>query len=111
VSAASSASLRPCPAEIRTERLILRRWREDDFVPYAHLSGEFAYPLEAAQAALAEVVACTARQNAPSRRVKENLGTTHDPAEDIPPPAVPLDHPLRMSVLYRLPRHAFPVAA
>ena len=75
--------------------------------------------MEAARAALAdvfrrtdlpEVVAYTARQNAPSRRVMEKLGMVHDPAEDFPHPAVPLDHPLCMSVLYRLPRHAFRVS-
>jgi ribosomal-protein-alanine N-acetyltransferase len=195
VSAAARAPLRPCPAEIRTERLILRRWREDDFAPHARLSGDphvmryfhrtrsldegvaegrwlaerfehdglgpwaveaprvarflgfvgcwrtrrempftpaveigwrldapywgSGYAAEAARAALAdvfrrtdlpEVVAYTARQNAPSRRVMEKLGMTHDPAEDFPHPAVPLDHPLRMSVLYRLPRHAFQVS-
>jgi RimJ/RimL family protein N-acetyltransferase len=40
VSATSSASLHPCPAEIRTERLILRRWREADLESYAALQSD-----------------------------------------------------------------------
>ena len=183
----------PGPAEIRTERLILRRWREDDLAPYARLSGDpqvmryfhrtrtledgtaegrwlaerfdvdgygpwaveapgltpflgfvgcwrtrrelpftpaveigwrldkpywgRGYAVEAAQASLAdlfartdltEVVAYTARQNAPSRRVMEKLGMTHDPAKDFQHPAVPQDHPLATSVLYRLDRPTRP---
>lgn len=30
----------PCPDEIRTERLILRRWREEDRPLYAHLNAD-----------------------------------------------------------------------
>ncbi len=178
-----------CPEAIRTERLVLRRWREEDFARHAALqsnpdvrrffvrtmtweegladarmhAGHFdrhgfgfwvvelpgekpligiagvrrierempfrplvdvgwlfgptawgqGYATEAARAALndvftriklPEVVAYTARQNAPSRHVMQRLGMTHDPAEDFPHPAAPDDHPLRMSVLYRLRR-------
>jgi RimJ/RimL family protein N-acetyltransferase len=182
----------PCPEEIRTERLILRRWRETDHEPYARLSGDphvmryfhkirnaeesafearwlderfgldgfgpwalevpgvapfigFAgcwrvvrdlpfgpaveigwrldadywgkgYAPEAARAALHdvfartnldEIVAYTAHDNEPSRRVMEKLGMTYDPAADFLHPAVPVDHPRAPTVLYRLRRKAF----
>ncbi|MGO4571973.1 GNAT family N-acetyltransferase [Microvirga sp. 2TAF3] len=184
--------MQPCPDEIRTERLILRRWRDTDRPGYARLNADshvmrffhkmrtreesdteaqwlddrFAldgfgpwaveapgiadfigfvgiwrivrelpftpaveigwrldqpywgkgYAVEAAKSSLkdvfsrtdlAEIVAYTAVQNEPSRRVMEKLGMVYDPADDFPHPAVPEDHPLRMSVLYRLSRHAF----
>jgi RimJ/RimL family protein N-acetyltransferase len=182
----------PCPAEIRTDRLILRRWREEDLPLYARLNadehvmrffpktrsreesdtearwlderfdldgfGPWAveapnvapfigfvgiwrimrelpftpaieigwrldlpywgrgYAVEAAKAALhdvfartdlPEIVAYTARQNQPSRRVMEKLGMRYDEADDFDHPVVPEGHPLRRHVLYRLPRQAF----
>jgi RimJ/RimL family protein N-acetyltransferase len=182
----------PCPAEIRTERLILRRWRETDHAPFARLCGDphvmryfhntrnleesarearwlderfeidgfgpwaieipgvapfigfvgcwqvvrplpfcpaveigwridepywgKGYTPEAARAALAdvfartdldEIVAYTARPNEPSRRVMDKLEMTCDPADDFRHPAVPEDHPLSATVLYRLRRAAF----
>jgi RimJ/RimL family protein N-acetyltransferase len=184
--------MQPCPNEIRTERLILRRWRETDWPAFAALNanphvmrffhrtrsreesdqsarwlderfaldgfGPWAvevpgiasfigfvgiwrvvqdlpftpaieigwrldepywgkgYALEAAQASLSdvfartdldEIVAYTAEPNAPSRRVMEKLGMTHDPAENFLHPTVPDGHPLQLSVLYRLKRAAF----
>ena len=181
----------PCPDEIRTERLILRRWREEDLPLYARLNadehvmrffpktrsrgesdaearwlderftldgfGPWAveapgvapfigfvgcwrivrelpftpaveigwrldapywgkgYAVEAAKASLkdvfartdlAEIVAYTARQNEPSRRVMEKLRMSYDDAADFDHPAVPEAHPLRRTVLYRLPRPA-----
>jgi len=182
----------PCPDEIRTERLILRRWREEDRPPFARLTADehvmrffpktrsreesdtearwlderFAldafgpwavevpgaapfigfvgcwrivrelpftpaveigwrldrsywgkgYAVEAARAALRdvfarttlpEIVAYTARQNEPSRRVMEKLGMRYDPGADFDHPAVPEGHPLRRHVLYRIAREAF----
>jgi RimJ/RimL family protein N-acetyltransferase len=70
------------------------------------------YATEAARAAidfgfgtlgLDEIVAMIAPANAPSRRVAERLGMTHDPADDFDHPLVP-DGPLRRHVLYRLAR-------
>jgi RimJ/RimL family protein N-acetyltransferase len=67
------------------------------------------YATEAARAALRfafeelrcpEVVSFTALANAPSRRVMERLGMTHDPADDFDHPAVP-DGPLLRHALYR----------
>jgi ribosomal-protein-alanine N-acetyltransferase len=49
-----------------------------------------------------ELVAFTADQNAPSRRVMKKLGMTRDPADDFDHPGVPQGHALRRHVLYRL---------
>lgn len=55
-----------------------------------------------------EIVSMTTTSNAPSRRVMEKIGMTHDPAEDFDHPNVP-SGPLRRHVLYRIQRA--PVAA
>lgn len=184
--------MRPCPDEIRTERLILRRWRESDRPAYARLNadphvmrffektrnreesdaeaqrlddrfgldgfGPWAveapgvadfvgfvgcwrilrelpftpaveigwrldqpywgkgFAVEAAKAALrdvfertelSEIVAYTARQNEPSRRVMEKLGMSYDQAADFKHPAVEDGHPLQAHVLYRISRQTF----
>ena len=174
-------------AELRTERLLLRGWRDADLEPFAALNGDpetmryfpapltreesdalaararaqieaegwglwavevpgvadFAgfvglaipsfeasftpavevgwrlarehwgkgYATEAARAAVAhgfgelgldEIVSFTLRLNEPSIRVMERIGMTRDPAEDFDHPRVPVGHPLRPHVLYRL---------
>ena len=48
-----------------------------------------------------ELVSFTVAQNAPSRRVMEKIGMTHDPADDFDHPLLPIGHPLRRHVLYR----------
>ena len=48
------------------------------------------------------LVACTVPGNAPSRRVMQRLGMSHDPADDFDHPRVPSDHPFHRHVLYRL---------
>lgn len=69
------------------------------------------YAPEAARAALdwgfqhlkiPEIVSFTAHQNLPSRRVMEKLGMTHHPHDDFDHPLLPINHPLRPHVLYRL---------
>lgn len=69
------------------------------------------YATEAARAALAhgfgtlgldEVVSFTAVVNEPSIAVMRRLGMRTDPAEDFDHPAVPVGHPVRRHVLYRL---------
>lgn len=74
------------------------------------------YAPEAARAALRdafarlsvpEIVAYTAVPNTPSRQVMEKLGMTREPAEDFDHFRVPVGHPLRRHVLYRLSADAF----
>ena len=71
------------------------------------------YATEGALAALAfgfdmlhldEIVAFTVPANAPSRRVMEKIGMTHNPADDFDHPLVPEGHPLKRHVLYRRTR-------
>lgn len=51
-----------------------------------------------------EVVSMTSPLNRRSCAVMQRLGMTHDPADDFDHPRVPVDHPLRRHVLYRLSR-------
>ena len=51
-----------------------------------------------------EVVSFTTVANLASRRVMRRLGMSHDPSEDFDHPRLPLGHPLRRHVLYRLAR-------
>jgi RimJ/RimL family protein N-acetyltransferase len=182
-------------AELRTERLLLRQWRDEDLEPFAELNAnpetmrffpapqsraesdalaerarrqieaegwglwavevaggapfigfvglarpsfeahftpavEIGWRLarghwgrghatEAGRAALAygfgeldldEIVSFTSGLNEPSWRVMERLGMSHDPADDFEHPRVPVGHPLRLHVLYRLDRPAWAVS-
>jgi ribosomal-protein-alanine N-acetyltransferase len=54
--------------------------------------------------ALDEIVSFTTHGNTRSRRVMERLGMRHDPVDDFDNPNVPLGHPIRAHVLYRLER-------
>jgi RimJ/RimL family protein N-acetyltransferase len=51
---------------------------------------------------LSEVVSFTAEGKVRSRRVMERLGMTHDLADDFEHPRLPVGHPLRKHVLYRI---------
>jgi RimJ/RimL family protein N-acetyltransferase len=71
------------------------------------------YASEAARAALDfgfetigldEIVSFTVPANVRSRRVMERLGMRHSSADDFDHPNVPVGHPLRRHVLYRLAR-------
>lgn len=53
---------------------------------------------------LDEIVSFTVPANVRSRRVMEKLGMTHDPRDDFDHPHLPLGHPMRRHVLYRLKR-------
>jgi RimJ/RimL family protein N-acetyltransferase len=53
---------------------------------------------------LDSLVSFTVPENLRSRRVMEKLGMTHDPRDDFDHPNLPVDHPLRRHVLYRLNR-------
>jgi RimJ/RimL family protein N-acetyltransferase len=90
---------------------------ESAFTPCVEIGWRLAAPFwnhgyatEAARATLAfgfdvltleEIVAFTAVHNAPSRRVMEKLGMTHNPADDFDHPKIAPGHPLRRHVLYR----------
>ncbi|RJK96159.1 N-acetyltransferase [Vallicoccus soli] len=71
------------------------------------------YATEGARAALAhgfgalgleEVVSMTVPANTRSRAVMERLGMHRDPGDDFEHPGLPVGHPLRPHVLYRLRR-------
>jgi RimJ/RimL family protein N-acetyltransferase len=183
-------------ADLRTERLLLRQWRDEDLAPFAELNGDpetmrffpappsreesdqlaarerrqideegwglwavevvggagfigfvglarpsfearftpgvevgwrlardhwgHGYATEAGRAALAhgfedlgleEIVSFTSPLNEPSWRVMQRLGMSHDPADDFEHPRVPVGHPLRLHVLYRLSRADWAVRA
>lgn len=53
---------------------------------------------------LQEIVANAVPANRNSRRVMEKLGMSRTAADDFDHPLVPIEHPLRRQVLYRLPR-------
>jgi RimJ/RimL family protein N-acetyltransferase len=53
---------------------------------------------------LREILSFTAAGNAASRRVMEKLGMARDQDEDFEHPSLPVGHPLRRHVLYRLTR-------
>ena len=73
------------------------------------------YATEAARAAVAfgfetlgldEILSWTTVANQRSRAVMERIGMTHDPADDFDHPRLPVGHPVRPHVLYRLGRPA-----
>ena len=53
---------------------------------------------------LEALVSFTVPANLGSRRVMEKVGMIHDPSEDFDHPSLPVGHPLRRHVLYRLRR-------
>lgn len=96
---------------------------EAPFTPCVEIGWRFArfawgngYATEAAGAALRfgfevakldEIVSFTPHGNHRSRRVMERIGMRRDPADDFDYPNIPVDHPLRRHVLYRLERKEF----
>jgi 3-dehydroquinate dehydratase/shikimate dehydrogenase len=104
---------------------LARPWFEAHFTPAIEIGWRLApdfwghgYATEGARAALAfafdrlqlaEVVSFTTVTNMPSRRVMERIGMTHDETDDFDHPALPLGHPLRRHVLYRVRRPAGPI--
>lgn len=112
--------------ELRTPRLLLRGWRDEDlapfdapFMPAVEMGWRLGAPhwgrglaAEAALASLAfgfdrvglaEVVAFTSPGNTRSVTLMRRLGMTHDPADDFDHPAVAEGHRLRRHVLCRMP--------
>jgi RimJ/RimL family protein N-acetyltransferase len=90
------------------------------FTPAVEIGWRFAaeawghgYATEAATAAvrfgfetvrLDEILSWTTVANQPSRRVMKRLGMTRSPADDFDHPSIPMGHPIRRHVLYRLAR-------
>ncbi|MEQ8654716.1 MAG: GNAT family protein [Kiloniellales bacterium] len=64
-----------------------------------------AYGFE--QLGLPRIVSFTATTNQRSTAVMRRLGMTHDPALDFDHPWLPLGHPLRRHLLYRITREEF----
>lgn len=74
------------------------------------------YALEAAQAVLAfafeqlqleQLLAFTVPANLPSQALMQRLGMQRNPAEDFQHPLLPVGHPLRAHLLYRLRRDSW----
>ncbi len=58
---------------------------------------------------LKEVVSFTSLLNRRSIRIMEKIGLQHDPKDDFDHPSLPIDHPLRRHVLFRLNKEWFDV--
>ncbi|MDI4663626.1 GNAT family N-acetyltransferase [Xanthobacter autotrophicus] len=100
---------------------------DEHFTPAVEIGWRFdpafwgrGYATEAARAALRfgfetlglkEVVAITVPANRRSRAVMERLAMVQDAGGDFDLPTVPVGHPLRRQVLYRLKAHASGVSA
>ena len=81
-------------------RLARRYWGRG----FATEAGRAALDYGFGELELDEIVSFTSELNEPSWRVMERLGMSHDPAGDFDHPRVPVGHPLRPHVLYRLSR-------
>ena len=71
---------------------------------YATEAAEMALRHGFERAGLQEILSWTTVANSRSRRVMERLGMTRDPDEDFEHPSIPVGHPQRRHVLYRLSR-------
>jgi RimJ/RimL family protein N-acetyltransferase len=121
-------------AEIGTERLIMRGWRESDLAPWAAMNADpevrrYVGPLLTFEQAAAwvlnyqddldrygfgtmglpEIIAVTMARNGRSQAVMRRIGMTTDPAEDFDDPDVDEDS-LRRHVVYRKVRDPEPGA-
>lgn len=63
-------------------------------------AGSLAYAF--GPAGLDEVMSFTTTTNKPSQRVMERIGMTHEETDDFDDPRLPIGHPLRRHVLYRI---------
>jgi RimJ/RimL family protein N-acetyltransferase len=82
-------------------------WRFDKFAwghGYATEAAREALRFGFENAALDEIVSFAAVTHAASRRVMERIGMHRDPADDFDYPNLPVGHPSRRHVLYRLSR-------
>ena len=91
-----SSDLTPC-VEVGW-RLAREHWGRG----FATEGAQAAVELAARDLGLREVVSYTVPANRRSRRVMEKLSMTNDPTDDFDHPELPVGHPLRRHVLYRL---------
>lgn len=81
-------------------RLALPFWKQGFATEGAKKCVEFAFETLHEK----QLVSFTAKDNARSIKVMERLGMTRDPKDDFEHPKLPLGHPLRPHLLYRLHR-------
>ena len=93
-----SAHFTPC-IEIGW-RLAAEYWNRGYATEGARAALDFAFKYLVAN----EIVSFTVPANVRSRRVMEKIGMTHDVAGDFDHPSLPVGHPLRRHVLYRVGR-------
>jgi ribosomal-protein-alanine N-acetyltransferase len=87
-------------------RLARNAWGQGLATEAARAAARFAFE----ELELPALVSFTPASNARSRAVMRRLGMSHDAVGDFDHPALPVAHPLRRHVLYRLPRGDFSVA-
>jgi RimJ/RimL family protein N-acetyltransferase len=80
---------------LRTARLLLRPWRDEDLAPFAAINSD-------PRVAQYLPGTLTREDNVASRRVMEKLAMHHEAAGDFDHPSLPAGHPLTRHVLYRL---------
>lgn len=69
---------------------------------YATEAGRAALEVAFDELGLVEVVSFASQVNVRSQAVMRRLGMTHDPVDNFPHPRLPMGHPLRHHVLYRI---------
>jgi RimJ/RimL family protein N-acetyltransferase len=79
-------------------RLARRAWGHGYATEAARAALQFGFQ----ELGLKSIVSYTVPENVRSWRVMERLGMTHDPANDFEHPLLPVGHPLRRHLLYRL---------
>ncbi len=90
------AAFTPC---VEVGWRLARSWWGRGFAPEgARTAVGFAFD----ELGLDEVVSFTSVGNDKSRRVMEKIGMTRDPADDFDHPNLPVGHPIRRHVLYRI---------
>jgi RimJ/RimL family protein N-acetyltransferase len=81
-------------------RLAVEHWGRG----YATEAARAALAHGFAEAGLAEIVSFTIPANLPSRRVMDRIGMHRSERDDFEHPGIPVGHPMRPHVLYRLRR-------
>jgi RimJ/RimL family protein N-acetyltransferase len=85
-------------------------WRLDKFAwgkGYATEAAREALRFGFEEAGLSEIVSFTSAGHGASARVMEKIGLRRDPSDDFENPSMPIGHPLRRHILYRLGREEY----